>query len=142
MRTKNVRRLRPLVTMGLFALALGFAPSAWAEDGDSACADDMASFCGNAGPSHATKSQCLKSHMQELSDGCKALLGEPEQRRTEAGDACGDDAVRVCAGVEPGRNNTGMLNCLRANAASLSDACRNAIDALPGKKREGAPPGV
>ena len=43
----------------------------------------------------------------------------------------GDDALRLCAGVQPGRNNTGMLTCLRANADALSEACRNALDALP-----------
>jgi hypothetical protein len=86
--------------------------------------------------------RCLNARAEDLSEGCRALLAEPQQRREEAGEACGDDAVRLCPGVQPGRNNTGMLNCLRANASSLSEACRSALDALPGKKREGAPPGV
>jgi len=99
-------------------------------------------LCGDAGPTRVGTMRCLKERAEDLSEGCRALLTEPQQRRDEAGEACGDDAVRLCPGVQPGRNNTGMLSCLRTNASSLSEACRNALDALPGKKREGAPPGV
>jgi hypothetical protein len=109
---------------------------------DGPCTGDASRLCENAGPSRASRTQCLRDHEEDLSEGCKALLAEPQQRRADAGEACGDDAVRLCPGVQPGRSNTGMLNCRRANADSLSDACRDAVDALPGKKREGAPPGV
>jgi hypothetical protein len=129
-----------LIGLGLLTLAL--AAGARAEDADGACTQDASRLCANVGAGRAATTQCLKEHEEDLSAGCRALLAEPQQRRADAGEACGDDAARVCPDVQPGRNNTGMLHCLRANAGSLSDDCRNAIDALPGKKREGAPPGV
>jgi len=138
LRTARRRLVRRLFGLGLVAVAVALPASG--EDVGGACTDDAARLCADAGPARGMVQRCLQQHAEELSDGCKALLGEPQQRRAEAGDACGDDAVRLCPGVQPGRNNTGMLTCLRANAAALSDACRSALDALPGKKREGAPP--
>lgn len=140
MRTARRRLLRSLLGLGVLALTL--APPARSADVEGPCTDDAARLCGDAGPTHVGTMRCLKERVEDLSEGCRALLAEPQQRRDEAGEACGDDAVRLCPGVQPGRNNTGMLSCLRANASSLSEACRNALDALPGKKREGAPPGV
>jgi hypothetical protein len=135
--------MRNVRARNLFALAvvaaLAVATAARAEDTEGACSEDAARLCGDAGPSKGSAARCLRKHEEELSEGCKSLLAEPQQRRADAGEACGDDAARLCADVQPGRSNTGMLNCLRANAQSLSDACRNAVDALPGKKREGAP---
>jgi len=133
------RRLARLL-VGL-ALA-GAAPAALAQDTSGPCAEDLARLCGSVGPTQAAKRQCLNQNLEALSEHCKAQFTEPQQKRAEAGDACGEDAVRLCAGVQPGRYNTGMLNCLRANADALSDDCRNALDALTGKKRDGAPPGV
>jgi len=140
MRTAR-RRLLPAL-LGLGVLALTLAPPAGSADVEGPCTEDAARLCGDAGPTRVGTMRCLKERAEDLSEGCRALLAEPQQRRDEAGEACGDDAVRLCPGVQPGRNNTGMLSCLRANANSLSEACRNALDALPGKKREGAPPGV
>lgn len=133
MRKGHALRAAVVAACGYFAMA----PAAWSQDA-SACAEDEARLCADAGPSRGAKSRCLKANTEALSEGCKSLLGEGQQRRADAGDACGDDAARLCAEVQPGRHNTGMLNCLRANAANVTEACRNAIDALPGKKRDGA----
>ena len=138
LRTARRRLVRRLFGLGLVAVAVALPASG--EEVEGACTDDAARLCADAGPARGAVQRCLRQHAEDLSDGCKSLLGEPQQRRAEAGDACGDDAVRLCPGVQPGRNNTGMLTCLRANAAALSDACRNALDALPGKKPGGAPP--
>lgn len=139
---RTARRRLFCAFLGLGVLALTLAPPAGSEDVEGPCTDDAARLCGDAGPTRVERMRCLNARAEDLSEGCRALLTEPQQRREEAGEACGDDAVRLCPGVQPGRNNTGMLNCLRGNASSLSEACRNAVDALPGKKREGAPPGV
>ena len=140
MRTARRRLFRSLLGLGVLALTL--VPPAGSEDIEGPCIDDAARLCGDAGPTRVGTMRCLKARAEDLSEGCRALVAEPQQRREEAGEACGDDAVRLCPDVQPGRHNTGMLNCLRGNASSLSEACRNALDALPGKKREGAPPGV
>lgn len=131
------RRLaRSLLGLGIAGLTLT-AP-AGGEALDDPCADDAARLCVDAGPTRAGRQRCLKERVDELSEGCRALLAEPERRRAEASEACGDDAARLCSGVQPGRNNTGMLSCLRANASALSEECRNALDALPGRRSIGA----
>ncbi len=144
-RKAAIRGARRRLVRRLLGLGLGIAalvPPAYGQDSDAVCGDDAARLCASSGPSRGARMRCLKEHLEELSEGCRALLGEPQQRRAEAGEACGEDAVRLCPGVQPGRTNMGLLNCLRANADSLSEECRGAIDALPGRKRDGAPPGV
>jgi hypothetical protein len=125
---------RVLVCAGL----LGLAPAALAQDLEAACGEDLAVHCAKPDQNLFDKTQCLRAHVQDLSDSCRAVLDAPAQRRADAGDACGDDAVRLCPDTQQGRRGTGLLNCLRANAAALTDECRTAIDALPGKKRDGA----
>jgi len=139
MRTARRRLLRSLLGLGVLALTL--APPAGSADVDGPCTEDAARLCGDAGPTRVGTMRCLKARVEDLSEGCRALLAEPQQRRDDANEACGDDAVRLCPGVQPGRNKMGMQSCLRANADSLSEACRNALDALPGNTRAGAPPG-
>ncbi len=140
LRTARRRLVRALLGLGCGVLAL--VSPARGEPVEGPCTEDAARICADAGGTRVGTLRCLKEHAEELSEACRALVAEPQQRRSEAGEACGEDAVRLCPGVQPGRHNTGMLSCLRANADSLSDACRNALDALPGKKREGAPPGA
>ena len=139
MRTARRRLLRAFLGLGVLALTL--VPPAGSEDVEGPCMDDDARLCGDAGPTRVERMGCLKARAEDLSEGCRALLAEPQQRRDEANEACGDDAARLCSDVQPGRNRTGMQSCLRTNADSLSEACRNALDAFQNKKREGAPPG-
>lgn len=139
MRTARRRFLRAFLGLGVLALTL--APPAGSEDVEGPCLDDAARLCGDAGPTRVGTMRCLKARAEDLSEGCRALVAEPQQRRDEANEACGDDAARLCSDVQPGRNRTGMQSCLRTNADSLSEACRNALDAFQSKKREGAPPG-
>jgi len=139
MRTARRRLFRSLLGLGVLALTL--VPPAGSEDVEGPCMDDAARLCGDAGPTRVGTMRCLKARAEDLSEGCRALLAEPQQRRDEANEACGDDAARLCSDVQPGRNKMGMQSCLRTNADSLSEACRKALDAFQNKKREGAPPG-
>lgn len=124
------------------ALWIGSATSTHAQESDGPCTADVERLCEDAGPSKAERTKCLRTRIDDVSEGCRALLGDAQQRRADAGEACGADAAQFCTGAQPGRHNTGMLNCLRDNAGQLSDACRSALDALPGKKRDGAASGI
>jgi len=126
--------VRALVGAGL----LGLAPAALAQDVTAACSEELAAHCAKPDQNLFDKTQCLRAHAQELSPGCRTALDAPAQRRADAGDACGDDAARLCPDMQQGRHGTGVLNCLKANAEKLSDECRTALDGLPGKKRDGA----
>lgn len=134
MRIKLGNVARALVGVGLLSLA----PSALAQDVTAACSEELATHCAKPDQNLFDKTQCLRAHSQDLSAGCASVLYAPAQRRADAGDACGDDAARICPEAQQGRHGTGVLNCLRANAASLTDECRTALDGLPGKKRDGA----
>lgn len=125
---------RTLAVVG-FAAAVGLAPPIAAEDSEAPCAADLAHLCPDAGATRAEQMRCLRQNRESLSDGCSSTIVDPAARRAEAGDACGDDAVRLCPDAQPGRHGTGMLNCLRQNASALSEACRAALEALPGRKQ-------
>ncbi len=133
-----MRTVERVLRIGLLAVILAPAGVAGADEASAACAEDVKLLCPTAGETLAARMQCLRANEPELSDACRQTLGSPAQLRSEVGDACGDDAVRFCAGTQPGRHGTGMLNCLRDNATNLTDECRMAVDALPGRKREGA----
>ena len=56
-----------------------------------------------------------------VSVGSASALGTPEQRR-----ACTPDVYRLCAGEIP--NVRAITVCLQRHKASLSDACRTAME--------------
>jgi len=56
-----------------------------------------------------------------ISSGAAFALGTPEQRR-----ACTPDVYRLCAGEIP--NVRAITVCLQRHKASLSEACRSAMD--------------
>jgi hypothetical protein len=56
-----------------------------------------------------------------LASGSAFALGTPEQRR-----ACTPDVYRLCAGEIP--NVRAITVCLQRHKASLSEACRSAMD--------------
>ena len=56
-----------------------------------------------------------------LSAGSAFALGTPEQRR-----ACTPDVYRLCAGEIP--NVRAITVCLQRHKASLSEACRSAME--------------
>lgn len=128
MRTRNLAAGIPVV----FAILVS---SASAAAQDSTCGEDLRSLCPDAGPTRAEQMRCLRENRELLSEACRTSIVDPAARRADAGDACGDDAVRLCPGVEPGRHGTGMMNCLRSHASELSEECRNALEVLPGRKR-------
>jgi Cysteine rich repeat len=67
-----IRRLLPFLCGILMA-----APSAWAQDNAAlavlraGCTDDAQKFCANVAPGGGRIVQCLKDHMDSLSDKCK-----------------------------------------------------------------------
>lgn len=55
--------------------------------------------------------------------------GTPEQRA-----ACAPDAFRLCSRYIP--DAARVENCLRQNAADLSDACRSIFEQSPGQQKQ------
>lgn len=127
-------RHRRLLLAGLAAAALLAGP-AGAQSSEAPCAADAERLCPAVGATRAEQMKCLRENRDALSETCRSAIVDPASRRAEAGDACGEDANRLCPDVQPGRHGTGMMNCLRQQEGQLSDECRAALEALPGRKQ-------
>ena len=138
----NVRTLHRAWMLSCLAVALAAGTPARAQESEAPCAADAERLCPDAGPGRGEQMRCLRQNRDSLSETCRTSIVDPAARRAEAGDACGEDAVRLCPDAQPGRHGTGMLNCLRGHASELSEACRTALEALPGRNSMEPSPGV
>ena len=60
--------------------------------------------------------------------GAQERGGTRQQQR-----ACRPDILRLCRDMQD-QNDEAMANCLKANAAKLSPACRQALEGAEGKQ--------
>jgi hypothetical protein len=93
--------------------------------GAGACAGDMQQFCQGVQPGGGRMVQCLTQHKQQLSPGCKLRIVELAEQLKEVHQACEDDIMTLCPGVEPGGGR--IAQCLKANKAELSLECKAKI---------------
>src|SRR5262249_27636087 len=107
------------------AAVLAWWPSSAMAQGGP-CSSDIRSLCSGVQPGGGRIRACVKEHINELSEPCKARLSMVE----EFDKACADDIKQNCAGVKPGRGR--IIECLRGASGKLSDACK---DALPAARR-------
>ena len=63
---------------------------------------------------------CLKTHIKDLSDDCKAELVKVVNAK-----ACAADAKQFCADVTPGEGR--LEACMKAHVHEVSDACKVAM---------------
>jgi hypothetical protein len=91
----------------------------------NACADDIQNFCSDVQAEGGHLAKCLKAHRHELSPGCVALRSQAAARARETHAACADDAAKFCKDVKPSEG--GINLCLKDNAASLSNECREKL---------------
>lgn len=112
------------------------------------CRADYEANCASVSPGGMAALQCLQQHAANLSAPCRAAVGavgapagggaqaapathaaastlSPRQKMAVLRRACGEDYRRVCRGVRMGGGRG--LECLKANAASLSPACRRVL---------------
>jgi hypothetical protein len=116
----------------LIALLFGFDASPAARN---PCSEDIAKFCGDAGPGRTALSECLEAHETQLSDACKSYeekLGEAREETSEEIvqhinilQACRDDIAKLCEDVKPGV--FGIATCLKEHTKELSPSCLEAV---------------
>jgi Cysteine rich repeat len=98
------------------------------EEFGRACRPDVEQFCAGVEPGRGRVLGCLAQHQVELSPPCEVQLNrivEARERIATLRSACTADVEKLCRGVPP---QTGpLLECLKANEASLSSGC-NAAD--------------
>jgi hypothetical protein len=100
-----------------------------------ACRRDVEQLCGGVEPGGGRVLGCLAQHGLELSSPCEAQVtrfAEARERVATVRRACTADVERFCKGVPPRVGP--LLECLKANEASLSNGCsaadlREAVEA-------------
>jgi hypothetical protein len=108
------------------ALSLLLVSNAMAQLG--ACAEDIKKACANIEPGNLRIATCLKEHVTNLSDVCKARLAEV----AAAGKTCRADVERQC-GTERGRIQ--KVACIRNALSNLGDDCKAAVAAVVTRKK-------
>ncbi len=123
---KSERVILTFIVIAAFTLCLtllGNTP-AFAQ-GAGACVGDIQTFCQGIQPGGGRMVQCLVQHKQQLSPACKIHIAEVAEQVKEVHQACEDDIMTFCPGVEPGGGR--IAQCLKANKASLSIECKATI---------------
>ncbi|MGA7486551.1 MAG: cysteine rich repeat-containing protein [Xanthobacteraceae bacterium] len=102
--------------------------SAMAQSGVGACAADIKNFCANIEPGNLRIATCVKEHLADLSDVCKARLAEV----AAAGKTCRADVEKQC-GTE--RRRIQKVACVRDAISNFGDDCKAAIAAVVTRKK-------
>ena len=94
------------------------------------CAADIKAKCAGVQPGEGRIRDCVKTHVAEFSDPCKARLA----RVAEISKACAADIKENCADKEKGRGK--VRACIQKIIGNIkSDQCKEALaQAVAGKK--------
>ena len=118
------------------ALFLGLGANLSAQDPVSTvtegCATEIAQYCSQVSPGEGRLLACFYAHEDKLSGQCQYAMYEAASQLEAAVNAldyvatqCRDDILAHCAEVQLGEGR--VLECLNANSASVSDACKQAV---------------
>ena len=110
-------------------LSFLFMSGAMAQSGGvGACVADIKNVCGSIEPGGRRIATCLKEHVTDLSDVCKARLAEV----AAAGKTCRADVQQQC-GTE--RRCIQKVACIKNALSNLSDDCKAAVAAVAARKK-------
>jgi len=140
MKTQRFQQVAWTVLLGLVVSGVVWSTPALAQENAQqmgACAQDAQKFCPDA-KTPQERTQCLKSHAAELSQGCKELQARAANARARAQEqmamlkkACKSETETLCKDVRPG--GSGMRQCLQAHEADLSAGCKTTLQKGKGK---------
>ena len=94
-----------------------------------ACAGDIKMLCAGVQPGAGRIKACIKAHMQDLSEPCRADLA----KAAVLGKACRSDVKRLCADVKPGGGRIEI--CMKTHMADVSEPCKEALSRATAGKR-------
>ena len=114
--------VRTALTSSLFVTAILLLPSSMASSAEvtGACLKDAKAQCPGVEAGGGQIKDCLKTHIKDLSDDCKAVLLKVVNAK-----ACADDAKKYCADTKPGGG--ALEACIKAHIHEVSDACKVAM---------------
>ena len=108
-------------TSPLFLVAMLLLPSSMASAKvTGACLNDAKAQCPGVQPGGGKIRDCLKTHLKDLSDDCKAVLLKVVDAK-----ACAADVKQFCADTKPGEGR--VEACMKSHVADVSDACKVAM---------------
>ncbi len=102
--------------------------SAMAQSCVGACAADIKKVCANIEPGNLRIATCVKEHVADLSDVCKARLAAV----AAAGKTCRADVEKQCSTE---RRRIQKVACIRGAITNFSDDCKAAIAAVVTRKK-------
>jgi hypothetical protein len=113
---------RVAFTSSLFVAAMLLLPSSMASSAEltGACLKDAKAQCPGVEAGGGQIKDCLKTHIKDLSDDCKAVLLKAVNVK-----ACAADVKQFCADIKPGEGR--VEACMKAHFADASDACKVAM---------------
>jgi hypothetical protein len=143
MKTQRFQQVAWMALLGLVVSGLVWSTPALAAQTKahrmSACTADEQQFCPDA-KTATERTQCLKDHEADLSQGCKDLraravnAGAKQQAKMATmKEVCKSDAETLCKNVKPGRGSSALTQCLQSHEADPSMACK---DTLPKSKKK------
>ena len=86
-----------------------------------ACSRDIPSHCAPAQSGRETLVECIKAHLQDFTEPCKAALVSITPVRK----SCGADIQKHCPTIKPSAGR--ILLCVKQHFAALSEPCKVAI---------------
>ena len=99
-----------------------------AKPGVGACKADIKKVCAGIKPGGSRIATCLKEHVADLSDACKARLADIAAARK----TCGADIEKQQCGTKSGIQK---VTCIKDAIANLGDECKAAITAVATSKK-------
>jgi Cysteine rich repeat len=134
------RRSILVVFAGAVVFSLVGAAGAWAADAQP-CRADIAKLCKGVPQGGGKIRDCLRKHTSELSAGCKAKMDAGQGIFAGGGEAmiqaCGEDAKKLCPGVEAGSGR--VRQCLSKHLSEVSGKCKAHLEkTTQGARRRGA----
>ncbi|MGD0231830.1 MAG: cysteine rich repeat-containing protein [Syntrophorhabdales bacterium] len=118
-RRREIRLLALTVVAMCLVAVTGFAVFA---QQSGPCMGDIERYCRGVEPGGGRIGECLVLHKEELTPGCKFHMAEVAEQIKEVHQACKDDVMWFCGGVQPGGGR--IAQCLKANRERLSMGCK------------------
>ena len=109
------------------ALSFLLVSGALAQSRFGACEADIKKACADIQPGNSRIAACVKEHLTDLSDVCKARLAEV----AAAGKTCRTDVEGQCGTV---RRRIQKVACVRDALTKLGDDCKAAIAGVVTRK--------
>ena len=113
---------RIAVFSSLCLAAMLLLPSSMASSVEltGACLKDAKAQCPGVQAGGGQIKDCLKTHLKDLSDDCKAVLLKAVNVK-----ACAADVKQFCADTKAGEGR--LEACMKAHVHEVSDACKVAM---------------